>query len=310
MTWLTLLSTINCAAQRSNNLESYYLASPLRREKVQFAQAFQEFAKQASEPQTVDNTKPQTKPTATGFFPNIFNLARPSLQWGLAFSVLALLIFGGWLFTENSRLRFQMEQAQTNRDELLRRESELQQREKQLQDEIAAQQTNNSAADAELAKVRTEREQLERQLKETRQQQRILERQNQNEQRVETAKQTAPPLNRALSVATFILAPPLRGANQLPTISIPAKTGTALMKLEIESDDYPLYQAALRSQSGGKILWQSGKVKLKTSGNGKSLNLLIPARLLKQQIYTLDVSGIAADGSPEIISNYSFEVVP
>ena len=287
--------------------KTYYLASPIRREKVKFAQAFQVFAEKelretAEEVPVVVESK--SKRTFPGFISNLFTIGRPSLSWGFAVAALALMILGGWLWSENSRLRFQMNESQARRDTLLRRETELQQREKELQDEIANQRTANSETEKELAAVSQEREKLEQELKK----QQTQEKERTAEQ-PRVPKQQPPVLPNRVSIASFILTPQLRGNDQLQNISIPAKTDSIAMQLELESDDYVSYRVALHNQSTGQILWRSGKLKTKTRGANKVLNISFSAGLLKSQIYSLQVSGITKDGAAEIISDYSFKVV-
>ena len=293
--------------EKLQKFKSFYLASPLRREKVEFANAFQTFAEKESAEKSVVAAKP--KRTWAGFFSNIFTIPRSSLQWGFAAAALALMFFGVWLFWENSRLRSEISQTQSNRDELLKRESELQQREKQLQDEIANQQNVNSETEKELAQIREEREKLEQELKKSQDQKRINDQQRLTEQRTETKKQPTSSPNRQISIASFILTPSLRDNNQLQTVSIPSGTNSVAMQLELESDDYASYRVALRNQSNGQVLWQSGKLKSKTRGANKVLNVGFSSNLLKSQVYSLEVSGILADGRAEIVSDYSFRVV-
>ena len=274
--------------------KNYYLASPRRCEKVQFAEAFQQFTEK-----TAENPKRSIAQILAGFF----TIPRFSLQWGFAFAALALLILGGWFYRENSRLRVEMEQAKTNREELLRRENELKEREKQLQDEITNRQTANSETEKELAKVREEREKLEREMqnqKTIQPQPQIVEKQ----EKIQPKPTNSP--SRQISVASFILAPGLRGNNDLPTLSIAQNTDVAAMKLELEADDFTAFRVRLQNQSDGKTLWQSGKIKSKRN---RTLNVRFPAKLLKSQIYTLEVSGVSANGAVEILSNYSFRIV-
>ncbi|HMS42465.1 MAG TPA: hypothetical protein PKE69_19700, partial [Pyrinomonadaceae bacterium] len=226
--------------------KNYYLASPIRREKVKFAETFRQFAE----------TKP--KRTFVESLAGFFTIPRFSLQWSFALAALALLILGGWFYRENSRLRFEMEQAKTNREELLRRENELKEREKQLQDEIANRQTASEETEKELAKVREEREKLERELqnqKSIQPQPQIVEKQ----EKIQPKPINSP--SRQITIASFVLAPPLRGSGDVPTLSIPPNTDTAAMKLELEADDFPAYRVRLQNPSDGKILWQTGKIK-------------------------------------------------
>lgn len=296
--------------EKLEKFKTYYLASPVRREKVEFAQAFQVFAeKNIADTETIPATvEAKTKQTLAGFLSNIFTFSRPSWQWGFAFATLALMLFGGWLFLENSRLRSQMNEDQAKHDAILQRESELLQREKQLQDEIANQRTTNAETEKELANIRAEREKLERELKNLPEPKRIIVQPRQTEERAEINKTPTPP-NRQISIASFILSPSLRGNNQLPSLSLPPKVDLVAMQLQLESDDYKSYRVALQNQTNGQILWQSGKIRSKTNGANKVLNLSFPAKLLKSQVYSLQVSGISADGATEIISDYSL-VVP
>jgi hypothetical protein len=123
--------------------ESYFLASSLRREAVQFAQTLQEFgekqhAVQPSAPETKE-VLPKTK-SAFSTLPVFFN---PTLQWGLAFAGSALLIAVALLLFENVRLRQQVLRLQTN-------STSLQQRELQLQNELQAQRAERARLEEEL----------------------------------------------------------------------------------------------------------------------------------------------------------------
>src|SRR5215203_4857482 len=211
--------------------ESFYLASPLRREKVEFARNFQGFAEK-----NITHVESNPKRTLAEIFSNIFVIRRPLLQWGFALAALLFMILGGWLFRENARLNSQMSESKAKQDELLQRESELEQREKQLLDETDQQRRTNSEAEKELAEIREERERREQELKirqSPEQQQRL------NEQRATAQKTPTSSPRRQISIASFILTPALRGnGGQLQSVSIPAKTGRVAMQLELEPNDY------------------------------------------------------------------------
>lgn len=288
------------------NLErfkSYYLASPIRREKVEFAQAFQSFAESELEKEKVETIQNKK----VGFFSRIFTIPRLSMQWGFALATLFLMIFGGWLFWENAELRSRSIEDQAQRDAILQRERELQQREKQIQDEIANQRTADAEKENELAKIREEREELKQELKKEKEQKRANEQREIEPQRPETAKTSTTP-NPQISVASFILTPALRGTNELKILTIPTKTTVVAIQLQIESNDFKDYQVVLQNQSGQNV-WQRGKIKSKNQGTNKVLNLSFPAKLLKSQIYSFEVSGINPKGGAEIISNYPFSAV-
>jgi len=290
--------------------ESYYLASPVRREKVKFAQAFQVFAEKSSAVQIEKiSENDKHKRVFAGFFSalNIFAAPRRVLQWSFAAAALLFMALGGWLFFENSRLRNQISQTQERRLELERRE-------KELQGEISEQRSADLEKEQELARVRGEMAQLEKEKEQNRlneQERKRLAEQNQKriaERELANTRKPAPEPRR-LNIASFILTPQLRGSNQLPTLSISPQTDSAAMQLELESDDYAVYRVALRNPSDNRILWQSGRLKAKSGGENKRLNISFSTNLLKSQVYSLEVSGISADGTAEIISNYSFRIV-
>lgn len=271
----------------------HYLASPLRREKVNFAQAFQALAEknapaQEAEVRSEDAAKRSKKTKTSGWFSalSVFTDRRFALQWGFAAMALAFLIGGGWLALENLRLRRQMSQTQARRDALGQREQEL-------QTELEGQRVTNSKTEQELAHVREERARLEGELR--------------KEQEQRTAKQGPAPAG--VSIASFILAPQMRGAGQIQTLSIPSHTDSVAMRLELEPNKYPAYRVALLDQSNNQTLWRSRQLKARVAGDGKTLGIRFPASLLKPRVYMLRVSGVSANGASENISDYPFKVV-
>jgi hypothetical protein len=104
------------------------------------------------------------------------------------------------------------------------------------------------------------------------------------------------------------LLPSLRSGDKLPTLKLGPKTTAAVVELQLEFDDFPKYQVALQNPSDQKTIWQRQTVSVK-KGKTKVLRLQIPARLLRSNLYTLEVLGISAANSSEVISNYSFRVV-
>jgi anti-sigma factor RsiW len=263
--------------------EAHYLASPLRREKVKFAQAFHVFAQKDAGMQVakVPAERPMERGAAAkraGW--STFFAPRSALQWGLSVAALVLLIAGGWLAFENIRLRQQMSQTQVSRDALVQREQDLQQ-------DIAAQRSTNAKTEQELALVRAERERLEQELKQ--------------------ARDGAKSSTGAGSIVSLILAPPLRSANHVPTISIDPGTKQVAAQLQLEAGDYSAYRVALIDSTSNRTLWRSGNLKL-TGQTRKSLTAIFRADLLKPRNYILTVTGISSGGS-EIVGDYPFRVL-
>jgi hypothetical protein len=209
-------------------------------------------------------------------------IAPPILQWGLAAAALAMLIVGGWFAVENIRLRQQVSQTAARRDLLIQREQDLQK-------ELAGQRAVHSQAEQELARVRDERQRLEQELKQVQQ-------------------GSAKPSSGQVSILSLILAPPLRGAGQIPTLSIRPGANQVAARLQLEAADYSAYQVALIDPTGNQTLWRSGSLKPK-AGGGKFLSVSFHAGLLRPQNYTLRVIGIPATGGSEIVGDYPFKVV-
>lgn len=295
---------------------AHYLATPLRRQRVEFAEALNLHAQKHFVPAQENSMLVETKPEKTfgEIVAGFFTIPRFSLQWGFALAALALVFFGGWLWRENSRLNAEIAQANQNRDEIVKRETELADREKQLQEQVAGQNSAASETAKELAQIREERARLEEQLKkQTLEKQKLAEQQKFNEQ--QRAAQDKPPVSNTPSslprggIASFVLAPSLRGGSRVQTVSIPARTAGIAATLELETDEYTAYRAVLRNAADNRAVWQSGKLKSKSIGGNSRLNVNFPAAPLREEIYSIELTGIAADGAEEIIGNYSFRVI-
>ena len=274
------------------NFESFYLSSPLRREKVEFAGAFQTFAEKkiAETNNEISIAKnPESTQTIAGFFSsfNIFKTLKPA--WKLSFAALGLIIiaFGGWLLI--GLLNQQTREMQAKKDVTSPREQELQ---------TEAKPPSNIEPEKEIARTGENIEPLPTKKEKT--------------PAVSEAQKTPAqpkPIAPKPVVASFVLAPPLRGNNQLQNLSVPANASAVKMRLQLEANDFDAYKVELINHSNNKTLWRSGAIKTKKSGENNALDVRFPANLLKPAIYSLIVSGVGGDGEPEIISNYPFRVV-
>ena len=292
--------------------KTHYLASPLRREKVEFSRAFQSYAGKniAGKPSEIKTfAAAEPKRNLRDFFSNIFAFSRPATAFGAAFAALALIFFGGWLWRENSRRQFEMSQANVNREQTQPRETEIAKRENSLPSAAVPPNpavNSNTDSEKEAAQAREiERAKLEERLKKQKEE-RLTEQRKLAEKEQPRAAPNAP--NR-MTIAAFVLAPSMRGGNRIQTVSMPPRTARVAANLELEANEYSAYRAVLRSASDNRILWQSGKLKSGKVGGNKRLKLNFPAALLKSGIYSIELSGIAADGEAEIISDYSFRVM-
>jgi len=264
--------------------KTYYLASPRRRQQLEFAGALQTFGQRfvVTEPVASQTVRSTTKEERSGLPGKLRAFTSTSLafRWGLATAFLALFIVGGWLVLQNMRLRQQMSQTQARREALSQREQEL---EAQLSGERSARE----AAEKDLARVR---EDLARLRKEK-----------------EPEQQPSATANRPVSVASFILTPPQRGIAPIKTVSIPKGTREVSVQLELEATDYTLYRVSLKN-ANNRSLWTSKTLKAFSKGQTRALNVSLPATLLQPQVYVFEVSRVRAPGATEIVSSYSFKV--
>jgi len=103
--------------------------------------------------------------------------------------------------------------------------------------------------------------------------------------------------------------PQTRGSAQPVLLSVPAGIDTVPVRLVLELSEFPEYQVTLKEPGSDRALWRSARLKTEAQGKNKSLSLSIPAKLLKQQTYILEASGLPANGAPEFLSGYVFSVV-
>ena len=201
--------------------KTHYLASPLRREKVEFARAFGDYAKRhaAGRPENAPVARSRPARPVTLSWLEIFKSETWFPRWSLATAAAILLAAGGWWMVNT---------------------------------------------------------------------------------RSDDGKQF---------VASYVLAPPLRGAPEVPTLSISTGATEIEMQLELEANDYPAYRVALVEAPDGKDLWRSGELKATIAGDNRRLVFRLPAKLARSQIYLLVVSGIDSAGNAEVISNYPFQAL-
>jgi hypothetical protein len=262
--------------------KAYYLSSPLRRKKVEFAKSLQIYAKAnivQSEAENLTESKPEKK---TGFFSALSIFTNPGFGWAAACVLLILAVGGFWIISRMSQ----------SGDEIVSTQ------------ETPAPANQNSPDQNENKIASAAQEGFENVNASS-------ESEKETPKKSPTAEPSRPPKPEKTFAppkpltASFILTAPLRGAPQPKTLSFPRETALIMMTLESESDEYKTYQVTLVNQADEKLR-RIRNVKIR---NGV-INVSFPADLLKSGIYSLVVAGINDDGSPEIISNYSFRAAP
>jgi hypothetical protein len=90
---------------------------------------------------------------------------------------------------------------------------------------------------------------------------------------------------------------------------VPPGTDLAVLQLQLEFDDFPKYQAALKEPVTNQVVWRSQSLTAMSLGRNRAVSAPLPANLLKPQNYTLELTGIPANGPAELIGSYPFRIV-
>ncbi len=112
------------------------------------------------------------------------------------------------------------------------------------------------------------------------------------------------PVSVATPSVTLVLLPPTRGMATIASLRIPKGTADVHVRLQLESDDFPAYEVALRDLAANQVIWRSTTVTAKATG----VSVDVPATGLKEQNYSLELSGVPAAGEAEVIASYPFRV--
>lgn len=117
---------------------------------------------------------------------------------------------------------------------------------------------------------------------------------------------TPPP---SMTVVSFVLAAPTRSAPGAPDLAVAEGRVIVELRLEIEGDDFPDYDATLKDAAGVRTLWRSGRVKAEGAGPNRLVAIRVPANLLTPRRHVLELRGLPSAGSPQILGSYPFRVV-
>lgn len=125
---------------------------------------------------------------------------------------------------------------------------------------------------------------------------------------VTAAPAHGPDLNQ-LKLVAVLLPPPLRGAERIKTVSVPAHAELVVLQLALESADFSSFQVKLKDSGTEQVIWQSPSIVPETLGGHQVLSAGVPANLLKAGKYVAEVSGTTHSGKAEITGDYPFKVV-
>jgi anti-sigma-K factor RskA len=107
---------------------------------------------------------------------------------------------------------------------------------------------------------------------------------------------------------SLVLAPQTRAAGSVPALTLPPRGDVVRFELQLESADLARYGVELRDPAANRIAWRGTVTLAKASAGQRSVYVAVPARLLKPQHYSIDLTGRGADGRSQIMGSYAFEV--
>ncbi|MGB7926470.1 MAG: hypothetical protein WCF57_24745 [Pyrinomonadaceae bacterium] len=99
----------------------------------------------------------------------------------------------------------------------------------------------------------------------------------------------------------------VRDAGEMKRVAIPSTADGAQLRLELATDDYQSYRAALQTDAGREIFARDS-LKSETTGDGKFVVLSLPSKLLTDGDYQVKLKGATAGGGLEEIGSYYFRV--
>jgi hypothetical protein len=108
----------------------------------------------------------------------------------------------------------------------------------------------------------------------------------------------------------LVLLPQTRAIGSIPALTVPARAARVTFELRLESPDYSRYRAGLRDPRTNATIWRSGWIAASSLAGRPSIEVSVPAALLKAQHYSLDLTGRATTGATHVVGSYAFHVTP
>ena len=253
------------------NFEKHFLATPERRQKLQFAQALRKHVAAAAPKQT---PLPVPKRSFWQSFLDLVRVQTPAFRYGFQAALSAVIVAGVWMGGTTWRLSTQVAQIRSQRSVSEEREQLVRQ---------------------QLEEQRRRSQELEQQL--------VLA-QAQGQKPLEIS------LSRLVTfVLSSNLVRDSSGT--LKRLAIPPDTDLVELRLELADHTYQNYRAALQDvdEEGAEIL-AFNKLKPQRLGPNQFLVLTLPAKSLQRGDYLLKLSGASKTGEFDPLDSYQFRVLP
>lgn len=223
------------------------------------------FGRSRTDAQTTDDP-----PSRFGFFPLLATAA-----------ALLFLTLGGFLFIQNQRLQSQLNDIQAKR-------TELEQRERQLQQQLSEQSGKSETMGAELEKVRQELAQLKTVAP-----------------KPEPSKQSEEePLLAMLTLEVNDRSTRFGEPKATNPLVIPRQAKNVQIQVAVDAAEYQSYQVKIQAVTRGDVIFDQSRLKPK----GNELTLTLPASKFMARDYFLIIVGTKPTGNTEEVNKYALEV--
>ncbi len=206
----------------------------------------------------------------------IADLRSSARRFAMAAAVVALLLAFAWMVTETSRLRRQVSQMESRRTT----------REQEVEQQSAEQQSRVEQLNRELEEERNRRARLEQEITQLREQ--------------SPADDTTRP-----SIISLILAPSrVRGGGETKKLTISDDSAQVRLLLNVGESAHRSYQAVILNSDGAQVWSRRG---LRVSQ--KVVVVTVPARLLTEDDYEINLKGLADSGELQRVGDYYFTAI-
>ncbi len=115
---------------------------------------------------------------------------------------------------------------------------------------------------------------------------------------------------RSAPAVALVLMPQTRAVRNVPVLAVPRGANVVALDLQLEAGESVQYVAALKDAATPRSVWRSGVLTPGPSRRPPAISVVIPARLLTPQHYSLEVSGRTPTGAFEIVGSYAFQIEP
>ena len=112
-----------------------------------------------------------------------------------------------------------------------------------------------------------------------------------------------------LKTVSLLLPPPTRGLSSLKTVIVHPDTDLVVLRLTLESADFPRYSVTVKDPATNAVVWKSSELDVRSAGDRKIVSAGLRANLLKERNYIAEVAGLTNAGRQRVVGDYPFHIV-